>query len=85
MRRAQAGSEESVQATASDAAAGKLSAASLGYFEDRFLKVLVGATGTDDTAAVRRLPPVINRGADNMSTAAVVHVLTSYSAVLSVQ
>lgn len=75
MRKAQAESEESVQATASDAAVGKLSAASLGYFEDRFLEVLVGATpGTDATAAtaaaVRRLPPVINRGADNITSTA---------------
>ncbi|CBN79666.1 conserved unknown protein [Ectocarpus siliculosus] len=69
MRRVQVGSDESVQATASDAAAGKLSAASLGYFEDRFLEVLVGAAGAPvpgtaeaTTPPVRRLPPIINRG-----------------------
>ncbi|CAB1097811.1 unnamed protein product [Ectocarpus sp. CCAP 1310/34] len=68
MRRVQVGSDESVQATASDAAAGKLSAASLGYFEDRFLEVLVGAAGAPvpgtaeaTTPSVRRLPPIINR------------------------
>lgn len=56
-----AGSEERVQGTANDAAIGKLSAASLGYFEDRFLEVLVGAARPADEP-VRRLPPVINRG-----------------------
>ncbi len=52
-----------MQATANDAAVGKLSAASLGYFEDRFLEVLVRGTTTrtpDDRP--RRLPPVMNRG-----------------------
>lgn len=60
MRRVQTGSEERVQGTANDAAIGKLSAASLGYFEDRFLEVLVRTARTDEPA--RRLPPVINRG-----------------------
>eukprot|EP00752_Nemacystus_decipiens_P017718 g15886.t1 len=61
MSREQVGSEERVQGTANDAALGKLSAASLGYFEDRFLEVLVGASRTSGEP-VRRLPPVINRG-----------------------
>lgn len=58
MRRVHAGSDDSVQATAGDAAAGKLSAASLGYFEDPFLEVLNESVGEP----VRRLPPVMNRG-----------------------
>ncbi|CAM9902909.1 unnamed protein product [Scytosiphon promiscuus] len=62
MEREIAGSDESVQATANDAALGKLSAASLGYFDDRFLEVLVGSDRTTDDRPVRRLPPVINRG-----------------------
>ena len=62
MIRAPAGSEESVQATANDAAVGKLSAASLGYFDDRFLELLVPGTGTRADEPVRRLPPVMNRG-----------------------
>lgn len=61
MRRAEAGSEESVQATANDAAVGKLSAASLGYFKDRFLELLVRGTSRPDEPP-RRLPPVMNRG-----------------------
>lgn len=61
MQRVPVGGEERVQGTANDAAIGKLSAASLGYFEDRFLEVLVGAARADEPA-VRRLPPVINRG-----------------------
>ena len=59
MRRPEAGSDQSVQATAEDAASGKLSAASLGYFEDPFLPLLVG---TPSTGHVRRLPPIMNRG-----------------------
>lgn len=59
MRRSQLGSDDSVQATANDAVAGKLSASSLGYFEDRFLEMLVGNTKGEP---IRRLPPVINRG-----------------------
>lgn len=56
MRKVQAGSDMSVQATAGNAATGKMSAASLGYFEDRFLNVLAGGEPR------RRLPPVMNRG-----------------------
>lgn len=59
-RRVPGGGEERVQGTANDAAIGKLSAASLGYFQDRFLEVLVGTAGAGESA--RRLPPVINRG-----------------------
>lgn len=60
MREVQAGSDTSVQATASNAATGKMSAASLGYFEDRFLDVLAG--DRMGGAPRRRLPPVMNRG-----------------------
>lgn len=55
----EAGSDASVQATAEDAAAGKLSAASLGYFDDPFLQLLVR---TPTSGNVRRLSPVMNRG-----------------------
>eukprot|EP00903_Cladosiphon_okamuranus_P017039 g15704.t1 len=60
MNKAPGGGDERVQGTANDAAFGKLSAASLGYFEDRFLEVLVGTARTEEPT--RRLPPVINRG-----------------------
>lgn len=56
----QAGSDTSVQATASNAATGKMSAAALGYFEDRFLNVLAGDRIGGEPC--RRLPPVMNRG-----------------------
>lgn len=59
MRRAEAGSDASVQATAEDAATGKLSAASLGYFDDPFLQLLVRMPTSGN---VRRLSPVMNRG-----------------------
>lgn len=67
MREVQAGSDTSVQATASNAATGKMSAAALGYFEDRFLNVLSGDRMGGEPR--RRLPPVMNRG--QISTAVV--------------
>lgn len=68
MRRLQAGSDESIQETANDAASGKLSAASLGYFHDPFLSYFVEGTAQEGPRGhgagppARRLPPVINRG-----------------------
>lgn len=60
MRRVQVvGSDEGVQATASDAASGKLAAASLGYFRDPFIGLLAGGVAGQPA---RRMPPVINRG-----------------------
>lgn len=68
MRRTTLGSDEGIQATATDAAEGKLSAASLGYFHDPFAQFFVhsrtqGAPGGHgERARPRRSPPVINRG-----------------------
>lgn len=55
------GSDELVQATASDAAQGKLAAATLGYFKDPYIGLLAGGGGEP----ARRLPPVINRGRED--------------------
>ena len=80
------GSDESIQATANDAASGKLAAATLGYFRDPYVKhFAAGAFGDgcsrnsgrhegaslDGTPIPRRLPPVINRGTVH------VHILQS--------
>lgn len=73
------GSDESVQATASDAASGKLAAATLGYFRDPFIGLFVGTPnasaapvaagpGIKGPLPPRRLPPVINRGAYFVAT-----------------
>ena len=59
VRRVETGSHHSVHATAESAAAWKLSAASLGYFKDSFLLLLVGAPSPGH---VRRLPPTMNMG-----------------------
>ena len=59
VRRMKTGSDYSVQGTAEGAAAGKLSVASLGLFEDPFMPLLVG---TPSAGHVRRLLPIMNMG-----------------------
>ena len=73
MRGIRAGSDKSVQATASNAATGKMSAAALGYFEDRFLNVLAGDRIGGEPH--RRLPPVMNRGqASTVVVLSLIHI-----------